>query len=480
MRGSSLAGWVIAAALMVAALPALAQDEGPILRPKAPPPKPASPTLLVICDLSCNWKLDGAAKGHIDSGGSATIKLPLGRHTVAAVTDDGLDKTEKAVEIKDAGQSVAFISLQPVRDERLRLKAEHDAKIKADKDARDKAEQDARAKAEQAARDKAATPTLLVICDLSCNWKLDGSAKGRIDAGGSATVQLPLGSHTLAAVTDDGLDNTEKAVEIKDAGQSLAFISLQPVRDERLRLKAEQDAKIKADQEAKDKADLEARIKAEQDRAAQEKAAREKAEQEARDKAAQLALVPPKPAQPVYSTDPAAPHKPGIYIVSGPSRWLVPLEAREFKTKIVGFEVQVQVDNASEAAQNQIKASSDQPEFYFYFDEAAYGRSSGSMGAALSPADFMLLRFTQGDDGRQVASMAKMGFTKVQNFNRDRVQFSLSQIGSGVYKVTLLSPLRSGMYGFLSLPLATVEAELRQISSSKDKAPSMLFGFAVP
>ena len=78
------------------------QGEGPILHPK----RPAAATLLVMCDLACNWKLDGETKGRIDAGGAAKAKVELGQHALVAVTDDGLDKVGKDIEIKTAGQTI--------------------------------------------------------------------------------------------------------------------------------------------------------------------------------------------------------------------------------------------------------------------------------------------------------------------------------------------------------------------------------------
>jgi hypothetical protein len=132
--------------MVVAIVPGMAQqEEGPILRPKKPiakpanpTAKPASPTLLVICDLACNWTLDGAAQGRIEAGQSAKVKVELGQRMVAAATEDGLDKDEKELDIKAGGQTIVHIALRPFRDERL------------------KAEQEARDKAAQVARDKAA------------------------------------------------------------------------------------------------------------------------------------------------------------------------------------------------------------------------------------------------------------------------------------------------------------------------------------
>ncbi len=132
------------------------QDEGPILQPKA------KPTLQVSCDLACNWKLDGTAKGNIAAGATVTAKISPGQHTVTAETEDALDKAENEVKVKIGGQTVAHIWLQPVRDARLKAeqvakdKAEQEAKDKADAEAKAKAAQEAQAKAEQEARDKAA------------------------------------------------------------------------------------------------------------------------------------------------------------------------------------------------------------------------------------------------------------------------------------------------------------------------------------
>ena len=120
------------------------QDEGPILKPKAKP-KPAGATLLVMCDLACDWKLDGDAKGRIEAGGAAKVKVGLGQHVVDALTEDGLDQVEQLTKVAEEGQTVLTIKLQPVRE----------ARLKADQEAHDKAVREAREKSEQEARDKA-------------------------------------------------------------------------------------------------------------------------------------------------------------------------------------------------------------------------------------------------------------------------------------------------------------------------------------
>jgi hypothetical protein len=162
MRKQKFVGWALAAILTTAAFPALAQqDDIPILRPKNQTTKPTSAILLVTCDLACNWKLDGEAKGSIDAGGSAKAKVELGQHVVVATTEDSVDKLENEIEIKTPGQTIVHIALQPVRD--ARLKAEQQARDKADQEARDKAAREQREKDQQererVAREEAARPT---------------------------------------------------------------------------------------------------------------------------------------------------------------------------------------------------------------------------------------------------------------------------------------------------------------------------------
>ncbi|MGA3081953.1 MAG: tetratricopeptide repeat protein [Terracidiphilus sp.] len=100
------------------------QNEVPILKPKTK--LVTATTLLVMCDLACNWNLDGEIKGRIDAGGAAKAKVELGQHALVAVTDDGLDKVEKDIEIKTAGQTIFRVELQPVRNGRIQAQQDAD------------------------------------------------------------------------------------------------------------------------------------------------------------------------------------------------------------------------------------------------------------------------------------------------------------------------------------------------------------------
>jgi peptidylprolyl isomerase len=100
------------------------QDDGPVLRPKANP-KPAvrtaGATLLVLCDLACNWKLDGRPQGRITPGNPVIAPVSLGQHLVDAATADGLDKVESEVAVSAVEQTIVHLALQPVRDARLKV-----------------------------------------------------------------------------------------------------------------------------------------------------------------------------------------------------------------------------------------------------------------------------------------------------------------------------------------------------------------------
>jgi len=130
------------------------QEEGPILLPKKPVAKPAAATLLVICDLACNWKLDGEAKGRIEAGGSAKAKVEPGQHLVVVTTEDGVDQAQQLSDVKSGEQTVVSLELKPVRDARDKAAQQEEEKIA--QQARDKAAQEAREKAALEAQQKAA------------------------------------------------------------------------------------------------------------------------------------------------------------------------------------------------------------------------------------------------------------------------------------------------------------------------------------
>jgi tricorn protease-like protein len=148
MKSWKLAGWALSLAMAATPLHGMAQQGGaPILEPKA--------TLIVTCDLACNWRLAGES-GRIEAGSSAKIKVKPGLYVITATTLDGLDETTYKIAVKAAGQNTTRVALLPKRD--ARLKAEQQARDKAQQEAADRAVRDqlARDKAAQDAKDRAA------------------------------------------------------------------------------------------------------------------------------------------------------------------------------------------------------------------------------------------------------------------------------------------------------------------------------------
>src|ERR1035438_7443727 len=68
--------------------------------------------------------------------------------------------------------------------------------------------------------------TLQVTCDLACNWMLDGTAKGSIDAGATVNAKVSPGQHTVTAETDNALDKAENEIKVKAGGQTITHIWL--------------------------------------------------------------------------------------------------------------------------------------------------------------------------------------------------------------------------------------------------------------
>ena len=105
----------------VVALCGHAQD-GPVYKPHQQPAKPkptASSTLLVSCDLACEWTLDGKPQSAIAANTTVSIAVPRTDHLLIVSTTDGLDTVRKLVKVSTPGQTVLLIELQPVRDKRL-------------------------------------------------------------------------------------------------------------------------------------------------------------------------------------------------------------------------------------------------------------------------------------------------------------------------------------------------------------------------
>lgn len=148
-RFSAKAASVALLSLSIAVVvPAQAQQSGDVTVIIKAKSKPAAlPTLLVMCDLACDWKLDGDAKGHIDAGKGAKAKIESGQHMVEAATEDGIDQVKQPVRVKPEGQTMVNIELEPIRDARLIAEQEAQDEAARAQAVRAQAERDAREEA---------------------------------------------------------------------------------------------------------------------------------------------------------------------------------------------------------------------------------------------------------------------------------------------------------------------------------------------
>lgn len=134
------------AAFVIGQLPPLLAQAGTSPDAKAKSNRrPPLPTLLVMCDIACNWRLDGEAKGHINAGGGVKAKVESGQHMVEATTEDGVDQVKQPCTVKSVGQTMVSIEFWPIRY----------ARIAAKQEGMDKAAQEAQAEAERASKQRA-------------------------------------------------------------------------------------------------------------------------------------------------------------------------------------------------------------------------------------------------------------------------------------------------------------------------------------
>ena len=125
-----------------------------------------------------------------------------------------------------------------------------------------------------------------------------------------------------------------------------------------------------------------------------------------------------------------------------------PMEPCQFVIKNFGSII-VKPGGVADGPEANTKSSNGQPEFYFYFPERGASQNPVTMGAAVSPSDFMLLRLNVDTEGKREAPIVAAGFASWHSTDSD-IPFNSTKIGPAAYKVTSLSPLTPGEYGFLA------------------------------
>jgi serine/threonine protein kinase len=176
----------------------------------------------VSCNLDCNWSLDGVTQPPLRANESVVLTKPYGAHSISASTTDHQDQTAANFSLSAANQSpTEVLDLASVRNARL-SQPPHGIK--------------------PASGQPPAAPTtgqVLVMCNLDCNWSVDGQPQTQMRANQPTVATEPLGHHAISAATIDNKDEVTIQVNVAANQKPNASIDLASVRNARLNREAQ-------------------------------------------------------------------------------------------------------------------------------------------------------------------------------------------------------------------------------------------------
>lgn len=167
------------------------------------------------------------------------------------------------------------------------------------------------------------------------------------------------------------------------------------------------------------------------------------------------------------SPDPLVPHASGVYLLtdSGATSKMNRIDATTSnQTKTSGFLgyaltsgiAKLKIKQVIPGSEARVKTNSRRPVFYFYFDQANAGLSSGNgnfwSGAApvTSPNEFSLVKFDIKKDRRETAvGQLNIAGAKTGVQDSQRLALTYTDIRPGVFKVIPATDLPPGEYGFI-------------------------------
>ncbi|MGD0737234.1 MAG: hypothetical protein ABR976_19040 [Terracidiphilus sp.] len=176
--------------------------------------------------------------------------------------------------------------------------------------------------------------------------------------------------------------------------------------------------------------------------------------------------TPPAPAQAPAAddpNDPAAPHDPGVYLMTTSFNGKRTMEfvdrasiASAKTSNVMGAafsygiaKAKVKVDLTGSHA--RLRTTSARPVFYMYFPPAINLGGLGGTDIITSPSQFTLLLLDDKKDHRE-STVAKIGLgsAKYGNDEKRTNQFNSERVRSGVYKVMPVESLKYGEYAFIA------------------------------
>lgn len=171
------------------------------------------------------------------------------------------------------------------------------------------------------------------------------------------------------------------------------------------------------------------------------------------------------PALPADPDDPMAPHDSGIYILApdrtGKNRMTMLERAAYqgaktggvFGAAMTGGLMKAKMIAVIPGPSAAIRISAPHPTFYFYFEDksAGLGKTNFGMNALSNPNQFALLRLQTKGSVRQTV-IGKVGAFGMSSGSDEKsmIAFKSERIRSGLYKVTLATPLEPGEYAFMA------------------------------
>lgn len=184
-------------------------------------------------------------------------------------------------------------------------------------------------------------------------------------------------------------------------------------------------------------------------------------------RASASASVSPNAATQSDAADPKAPHSSGIYLLDNTEirvrmERIDPTVGNQSKTTgvlayaftygIAPVKMKTVLPNASA----RIKAYSNHPTFYFYFNQTGTQLSGNGFGgvwlpgAVTSPSEFSLIRFEVGHGDRE-AVLGQFNITGLKSgvMEKARVGFTYDDVAPGVFRVMPTVNLAPGEYGFV-------------------------------
>ncbi len=196
--------------------------------------------ITVSCNLDCNWSLDGVTEPPMRANESVALTKPYGAHTISASTTDHLDQTSASVSLSaDNKTPTEVLDLASVRNARTSQAPTQEGKPTGGQISTQIPSQPSSG---AQTRPKPTSGQVIVMCNLDCNWSVDGQPQTQMRANQPTAVTEPIGKHAISAATIDNKDEVTTQVIVAADQTPPASFDLATVRNGRLAAEAQKAA----------------------------------------------------------------------------------------------------------------------------------------------------------------------------------------------------------------------------------------------